>query len=259
MFSGNERGYLLTLITQWSEIQVSYPRQHRAVQTLIQQDFEEKAKKPIVGLQSVLLEVEVSEPVAEKLYEKIQTLRNFNVPVLGLTAGLIKALPKRFDEIVLSMKMGLGSEENHLARDAALGLWFWLRAVKGSPGGTRPPPDDLIREIGIIVAMRRRAALVHALQIAKWIFSEGDQEQRGIITELVLYGLGYLAQELCYDNERNRDTEIDIPLLRWGCTHLALSMARCGFNKDPAIIGWVENAEDDPLPEVRNVRSFENL
>ena len=98
-----------------------------------------------------------------------------------------------------------------------------------------------------------------ALLIARWIFSKGHQRQRDIVSELVLQGLEYLAQELRYENRRDQGAEIDVPLLRWGCTHLALSMAKCGLNEDPTITYWVESAENDPLPEVRNTKHPEDI
>ena len=259
-FSDNERDYLATLVTRWSEVQALPPEQHSLIRTLTQRDYEENVRKSITGLKWVLLETQVSEPAAKKLYEKVQTLKNFDVPVLGLTAGLIKALPECFDQIVLSMKMGLVSEKDRLARDAASGLWFWLRIAKeDSRDKINHPPDDLIREIGIIIATRRKVVLIDALRIARWIFSKGHREQRDVIAELVLQGLGYLAQELRYENRSDQDAEIDVPLLRWGCTHLALSMARCGLNENPTIAHWVESAENDPLPEVRNAKNSEDI
>ena len=259
-FLSSERNYLATLVTRWSETQALPPERYSPIQPLIQQDYEENLRKSIFGLKWILLEIQVSELAAKKLYEKVQTLENFNVPVLGLTAGLIKALPERFDQIVLSMKKGLASEEDRLVRDAASGLRFWLRiAMEDSQDKISHPPDDLIREIGIIIATRRKAVLVDALLIARWIFSKGHQKQRDIVSELVLQGLWYLAQELRYENRSDQDAEIDVPLLRWGCTHLALSMARCGLNENPTIAHWVESAENDPLPEVRNAKNSEDI
>ena len=129
-FSESECDYLATLVTWWSETQALPPEQRLPIQAFIQRDYEENVRKSIAGLKWVLLETQVLEPTAKKLYEKVQTLERFNVPLLGLAAGLIKALPECFDQIVLSMKKGLASEEDRLARDAASGLWFWLQVAK---------------------------------------------------------------------------------------------------------------------------------
>ena len=80
----------------------------------------------------------------------------------------------------------------------------------------------------------------------------GSPEDRNAIGKLASQGLGYLAQELQYD--RRHDPDINVPLLRWGCTHLALAMAQKGFDADPAVARWVEGARNDPLPEVRHAK-----
>ena len=217
--------------------------------------FREKKKailQAILGLQSVLLEISLSESIAEELYGKFKNLNESDTPALSLSAGLIKSLPSRFDDVVLSMRMALVSDDHRLARDAARGLQFWLSAANDSAAELRSPPADLVREIGVIIATRRKAALGQALQIAKWVFSDGGSEDRNAIGELASQGLGYLAQELRYD--RSHDPDVDVPFLRWGCTHLALAMDPNGFNADPAVAKWVESAKSDPLPEVRHAK-----
>ena len=146
----------------------------------------------------------------------------------------------------------MASDDDRLAGDAARGLWFWLRSVPDSAVELRPPPVDLVREIGIIIAMRRKAALGQALEIARWVFSDGGPEQKDAIGDLASQGLGYLAQELRYDG--SHDPDVDVPLLRWAYAHLALAMAGYGFDADPAVARWVKSAENDPLPEVRHAK-----
>ena len=60
-----------------------------------------------------------------------------------------------------------------------------------------------------------------------------------------------MIEELRYDREHDQDDNFDVPLLRWGCAHLALAMAERGFGDDPSVARWSENIENDPLPEVR--------
>ena len=247
-FSDQEREHLATLVARWAETPVRHLLHVTGVQELMFQERRNGVRRAILGLQSVLLEVRLSEPISERLYEKVQNLNESDISALCLVAGLINALPRRFDDIVLSMRKGLSSDDTSLAEDAAEGLWFWLRISSASTAELRPPPTDLIREIGMVIAARRKTFLGRALQIAKWVFSDGEPEHRDAIGELASQGLGYLAQELRYDGSHDPD---DVPLLRWGCTHLALAMAQNGFNADPAVASWVESAENDPLPEVR--------
>ena len=69
------------------------------------------------------------------------------------------------------------------------------------------------------------------------------------MSEYVLQGLAYLAEELRY--EREHDDDNDVPLLRWRCTQLASSMSKAGLRDHPVVAQWLEIATSDPLPEVR--------
>ncbi len=147
------------------------------------------------------------------------------------------------------MRISLVSENADLACNAAGGLYYWFETATDSKHQIQPPPDDLIREIGIIIANRRKNVLRWALQVAKLVFEKGNQAQKDAICELVLQGLGYLVEELRYD--RMPDEDDDVPFLRWNCFQLARAMAECDFHDDPTIVRWFESAEQDPMPEVR--------
>ena len=153
------------------------------------------------------------------------------------------------------MRMGLVSDNVDLAEGAAVGLHHWLMASAEAASQIQPPPNDLVREIGIMIATRRKKALGQALEIAKWVFDEGNDAQKEAIRYQVLQGLGYLVEKLRYGREDDQDDDFDVPLLRWRCTHLALAMAECGLGDDPAVSRWSENIKNDPLPEVRYAKS----
>ena len=148
----------------------------------------------------------------------------------------------------------MASDDKSIATDAMQGLWYWLDVSADCVLELPPPPIDLVREIGVIIATRRKAALARALQTANWVFKKCDLEQRNAIGELVSQGLHYLAQELRYDGIHDSLEDADVPVLRWGCTQLALTMSERGFDADPAIAKWVESARNDPLPEVRHAK-----
>ena len=199
----------------------------------------------------MLLEIDIPEVTAEKLHLKISKLEDPKVHTMSLAVSLIKFLPNRFEEFVHDMRMGLASDDTDLATDSVLGLWFWLKISLNFDKNLPHPPIDLIREIGVIVATRRRATLEKSLQLANWVFENGTDEHRKEIGQLVAQGLGYLFQELSY--QENHDSDNDVPLLRWACTHLSISMSIHGFTDDEAIKAWLNNSEVDPLPEIRNV------
>ena len=245
--SEDERAYLTEVVEQWSDTPV--PSHYFGP---IERQLREPTRRALIGLCMVISEIQIPVPIGEKLYEKVQDLNESGIPGFGLIAGLVKSLPNRFDDLALMMRMGLVADNVDLAEGAAVGLYPWLTTSVESDSQIQPPPDDLIREIGVVIANRKKAGLAQALEIAKWVFDEGNDVQKETIRDLALQGLGSLVEELRYDREH--DLDFDVPLLRCRCAHLALSMAERGFNDDPAVARWLKNAEEDPLPEVRHAK-----
>ena len=204
----------------------------------------------VLGLQSILPAIDLSLSAAEALFVKVAALNQTNTPGFRLSSCLARFLPDRLDDIAVSMRMGLSSNDATVTEEAVLGLHAWLTAAleKASPG----LPGDLLREVGVIIATRRKGVLNRALQVARWIFTEGSEEQRDVIAQLTLHGLRYLIEELHYARDRGDEDDWDIPLLRWGCAHLAMAMSACGHQTEPIVIRWAQVAKDDPLPEVRH-------
>lgn len=244
--SEDERVYLIQLIEQWSD--TSMPSH-------IFSPMEDRLLEPIVhvlaGLPTIISTFKIPESVGSKLFEKVKKLNESKTPGFRLMAGLVKAMPNRFDEFALSMRMGLASDNENLAENAAAGLYHWLTTSADANAQIQPPPDDLLREVGIIIATHRTKALGHALQVAKWVFDEGSDAQKEIIRELALQGLGYLAEELRYDRDENQNEIFDLPLIRWRSAQLAQSMAKQGLKDNPTVVRWQKIIEADPLPEVR--------
>ena len=242
----DQRRYVVDLVGRWANMDVP----SRPLSPL---PFQDEALKPtrraLQGLAPILLEFAIPKTIAERLYEKIMALPEPKMPAFGLIHGLVKVMDDRFDELVMWLRMGLVSTERYSAESAVLGLHSWLKASAGADSALRPPPDDLVREIGFVIAARRHASLPQALRLVRWVFDEGTLSQRQIICELALHGLRYLAEELRYD--RDHDENVDVPLLRWFCAQLAQSMAQRGLQDDPTVAKWLELAEQDPLPEVR--------
>ena len=205
----------------------------------------------VVGLGTILSEAIVTDSTATKIYEKIGELHESKIPTYQLIGGLAKILPNRRDDLVMIMRMGLVTDHVDFAAHAAVGLFEWLRASTGSSSQLQPPPDDLVREIGITIATRRKGMLDQALQIADLIFADGSPSQKETIQELAIQGLGYLMEELRYDRQGDRNIEeFDVPGLRWRCAQLAVTLSRTGLEA-PVVARWLEAIGDDPLPEVR--------
>ena len=241
----DEKTTLVEITGRW----VGTPIRHRRIPFFKDQN-QEFTRRAIIGLRAVLPEISLPDSIVRKLYGKIRDLNESDTPGFTLMAGIVRFLPDRFDEIVQSMRVGLVSDKSILAEDAAWGLFYWMK-VSNAPDAPCPkPPIDLVREIGVIIASRRSVSLDVALQITKWIFDEGNEEQKAAVSALAIQGLDYLLEELRYDRRHERD-EDSIPSLRRCCVQLALSMAQRGFEETPVISRWLKDAESDPMPEVR--------
>lgn len=249
--SDQERSYLIDVVKQWSTRQAP-PRFDLPVET----EDSASTRRAVGGLRTVLSEVRIPEDTAEKLFNKVQELNVSKIPAFGLTAGLVRAMPHRIDDIAHAMRTGLASQDESLAENAAAGLHHWLMVSAGVASQIHTPPEDLVREIGVIIAARRKETLALALKIAKWVFDEGNDSQKEAIGRLALQGLGYLIEELRYDREHDLDLENDIPELRWRSAEIAVSMARSGYGDDSNITRWLKVAEEDPMPEVRYIRDL---
>ena len=254
--SADECSYLTEVVKKWSDTPVppTYPPPFQGPQ--------EHTRRAIYGLSSILTKITIpedeAEAIGEKLFKKLQKLNESDLPGLELIPGLTKAIPHRLDELMSAMKMGLVSDKAELAESALQGLCHWLGISGEEASRVEPPSDDLVREIGVIIATRRKVPLAEALAVAKWVFDYGSDAHRESIAEFALYGLNYLAEELRYDSAHDQDSDIDIdtvPKLRWHCAQLISLMEKHGYQDDPAVERWLKIIEDDPLPEVRYARS----
>ena len=114
------------------------------------------------------------------------------------------------------------------------------------------PPNDLVREIGIAIAVRRQSLLASVLDLAQWLLKEGKEDYHSLIVAESEHGLGCLLEEASYQRTCNEAEELNVPLLRRNCVHLALAMTQLGFGNNTAVRGWIDSAREDPLPEVRH-------
>jgi hypothetical protein len=209
-------------------------------------------REAIEGLQSILPEIELPSSVADALFEKASVLNQTNSPAFRLSGAIAKFLPQKLDRITMSVRVGLASDNLALAEEAVFGLHAWLIGAAQEALSLPSPPVDLLVEIGVIIATRKKGPLNRALQLARWVFSDGSSEQRDTIAQPTLHGLRYLMEELRYDRDHGDEGDVEIPLLRWGCAHLALAMLASGYEAEPTVKQWAEVARADPLPEVRH-------
>ena len=242
-----DRGVLGDLVRWWADTETPPPDSNVDVGL---------TRLAVLGLRRILSDVRISESVAERLYWKVRKLHESKIPAFELIGVLAGALPDRLDELATTMRTGLVAEDDTFPGSAGGGLYVWITESIDSESHLPQPPEDLVREVGVAIATRRAGVLEWALRIASWIFSEGNQSQRGTIEGLTLQGLQYLAGSLGYDRQRYDlgIQERQVPELRERCAQLALTMGNAGYHQEPAIARWLKTVEEDPLPQVRYAR-----
>ena len=240
----DERKYIGEAVGQWldeplPQYSSSFPR-HRPYSSL----------SPILDVMpSILSIIDAGSVDVDRLFGRFRELTSSGIPAHAAASGFAELIPHRVEEIVEWLRIGLVSEDEDVIDSSFYGLFLWLMAAEAS--SIANPPIDLVREIGLTIAARKRSSLASALQIAKWVFEEGTIKQQKAIEPLVTIGLNYLIRELRYGEET--EDELDLPLLRLCSTELAKSMNEKGYKSDEAVRQWLEVGGSDPLAEVRNV------
>ena len=100
-----------------------------------------------------------------------------------------------------------------------------------------------------------RSAWGSSSEIARWVFDEGLLAARISIVGNSDLGLSYLLTEASYESELSggMNEGFDVALLRRNCVALALAIRRAGMGERAGVLGWIEVAATDPLPEIRNL------
>ena len=235
----DESAYIGELIARWSRTPAPVPqpilpatrvRMHRAT----------------VGCAELLMGVPVPPVVMEALFKKLTVLDEAQIPALFLVPALMAGLPARSHEILSIMRNALASDGPR-ARDATRALLFWLRDARNNDWS--PPPNDLIREVGVIVATRRKAALVDALSVVECLFTSSDADLWAVVKDLVVEGLGYLLKDLDYGRE-DMPTDLNVPEVRWRCAAVAAAIEQADPGEE-IVSAWIRESAQDPMPEVR--------
>ena len=213
------------------------------------QAHQERFRVVSSALSIIIGRIEVTKPLGEKLYTKMQALLKCQMPVFSLAAGLAEVTPDHTQEVATALRIGITSDDYQFAATSVSGMHRWLEAASDPESKVLPPPCDLVREIGIAIASRRNTVITPSLQLAAWIFDYGQDPHKEILQPLLEDGLRYLAQELRYD--RKHEAPDEVPRQRLYCATLAAAMAKNGLYESPVVAHWLEIAKADPLPEVR--------
>jgi len=188
---------------------------------------------------------------ANKIFQKIKYLQSHDIYTYHVVGDIVKVLPNKIDEISSFIRKGIISENESNAANAMYGLYIWLRkSLKNKEKKLPLPTDDLIREIGLTIATRKKTNLIQSFLAAYLIFRYGNKNIRDVISPFLLEGLEYLILEQSYDfNHNNPET---VPLIRLNAVRLAYQMSLKGYTNESVIQQWLSEGMNDPLPEVRN-------
>ena len=201
-------------------------------------------------------EVSIPDDAAEFLLDRFESVSRPHTRLLRLAVHLAARFPGSRDRVAAVLKAALVSDEPEVARDALGAIWVWL---DGPVADSVPEiPTDLVREVGFVVAACKKSLMFQALEVAERIFKDGRDAHKRMLERFLLEGLQEMLGRLKYESLSDED-ETDVPLLRWGCARLARAMAEEGVESE-AIRSWISEAEEDPMPEVRNVvNQFQNV
>ena len=236
-----EREYLVDVVSRWAEAPLG---------SFLNDPFGELQRyrsRALHGLVSISTMVEIPGSVGEALFTKLRSLTDSGIAAYGPVGALAHILPHRTADLAYWLRTGLASGDRELSTAAVYGLANWINrssTVESSEGSV---PEDVLRELGVIVAARRKESLSAALEVAKQVFDDEGGEVQATIVDPILNGLDYLAEELRY-GEGDYNDAAD---LRLRCAQLASSMSKAGLEDRGAVCRWIEIASNDPFPEIR--------
>ncbi len=163
-----------------------------------------------------------------------------------LTPGLVNAAPGRRDELIDGLITGITSLDEALVSASLGAIHTWLSAAQSNE--FPPVPNELIRELGAIVAGASTGALADVLYCASQVIELGTPQNSEAMKPLVLRGLSQLSPRLKYGKN---DFKNDVHVLRLLCTRIANQLADEGLESDETVITWLDIGRNDPFPEVR--------
>lgn len=212
---------------------------------------EDRAWHAAEGVSDVLDHVTPTIDLQEQIWRKAFAMdegEDGSIPAVVLYRKLAEYQPNQVYALADRLRRSVLSENDTTARYAIIGLSRWLGRLKRKQDWR--PLETVVREVGTIIASRRRASLAVALDLAKWLFEEGPPDLAQQIADDAAFGLSALLTEARYDRQASFE---DLPELRVNCVKLAIAMAKFGFTDAPGVVEWISSASEDPLPEVRNV------
>jgi hypothetical protein len=150
------------------------------------------------------------------------------------------------DEIISVLRVGLLGSDSQQVGSAAQAIVGWAQLVRN---GTLPQlPQALVERLMATIEVRRAigltAMLGAALKLLNLDFLRAEDLKRLTETILEIRGVRYKDVAL------NTMEAVSASLVRAECVKLAVALKERGAD-DGALQAWIDDAKNDPLPEVR--------
>jgi len=198
-------------------------------------------------------------PAADKVLNLVADMEQYGTAVEAVLPALL--LLRQDPEAAPRLRRGLASADRARYVSALRGLIHWLEyqpplGGQGEALALPPPPQDLLHELGGIIAGRRQPDLIYALDAAGAILKQSNDTIDEQFRQSLVIGLEYLFSETAYRSAEDPGERIpydEVPIYRAKSAHIA-TLLHSKFHETAASIQkWIETAKSDPLPEVREV------
>jgi hypothetical protein len=159
----------------------------------------------------------------------------------------VNPAPDLRDAVIDALRRGLIGTDHQQAGSAAFALVRWARLAKnGLEGGL---PRTLIERLAATIERRPQHGLSSMLDAMTHLVKMGFYNSSDLPP--LLQALGDLRIETRYDAiEIDSEEAITVSLVRKECVGLALALQPL-MPDDVTLVGWLDDAKADPLPEVR--------
>jgi hypothetical protein len=197
--------------------------------------------------------------LAREVMEFVDDMDSRNVAVEPVLPALLHLDPGRVRATASRLRRALAAHDEKKQRAALNGLASWLRNQTGSPLAVRGyqlprMPENLLQELGSIIANRRQPGLLVALEAAITVLERfPHRANRGFIDSLRV-GLDSLLAETEYRANDEPGGQVPyeaVPTYRMLAARLANLLAGVRGGRSEVVDRWIEAARTDPLPEVR--------
>lgn len=247
LLSPEEASVVKSMVVKWAA-ENFIPSSHPAAK----QSCANTETAKLRGIAYLLPFLAISAEEMALIHTRIAALESGGIPCYALYPYLLSLQPELAEDLTKRLKVGLGGDDADCAGYAIHALFDWLSLAETEQA--QLPPVEIIAEVGLSIYLRHEPVLALALLFASQLFKD-QPDLAGAIAQHCLLGLGYLFKACNYRQaiESGLAERIDLPLIRRNCVKLAISMTNAGHSDNAVLLGWIETAKDDPLPELRNL------